>query len=160
MPHGRSRGTVYHGHDGLGSAVAEQNVELHRRVIAAYNAHDLEAFIAFHDPSIEFHTTMGVGGALYRGQDGLRRYFGDLEDAWGEAVRVEPEAFFDLGEHTLAFAVLHGRGRHSGAEVALPATHVVRWRNGLAVYFKAYVHREDALKDLAVSEDALEPIAP
>jgi hypothetical protein len=28
------------------------------------------------------------------------------------------------------------------------------------VYFKAYAHREDALRDLGLSEDALEPIAP
>ena len=140
--------------------MAEQNVALHRRAIAAYNAHDVEALIALHDPGIEFHTTMGVGGAVYRGHAGLRRYFGDIEDAWGGEIRVEPEAYFDLGEHTLLFAVTHGRGRQSGAEVALPATHVMRWRNGLAIYFKAYVHREDALKDLAVSEDELEPIAP
>ena len=37
---------------------------------------------------------------------------------------------------------------------------VCRWRDGLMVYGKAYVHREDALRDLGVSEDALEPIAP
>jgi hypothetical protein len=35
-----------------------------------------------------------------------------------------------------------------------------RWRNGLIVHFKVYAHREDALADLGVSEDALEPIAP
>jgi hypothetical protein len=28
------------------------------------------------------------------------------------------------------------------------------------VYGKAYVHREDALRDLGVSEDDLEPIRP
>jgi hypothetical protein len=28
------------------------------------------------------------------------------------------------------------------------------------VYGKAYVRREDALRDLGLSEDALEPIAP
>jgi hypothetical protein len=29
--------------------------------------------------------------------------------------------YFDLGEHTLGFYVLHGRGRCSGAEVAVPS---------------------------------------
>jgi hypothetical protein len=37
---------------------------------------------------------------------------------------------------------------------------VCRWRDGLCVYGKQYAHREDALRDLGVSEDALEPIAP
>ena len=43
---------------------------------------------------------------------------------------------------------------------AMPVAHVFRWRNGLAIYFKAYSHREDALRDLGVSEDDLEPITP
>jgi hypothetical protein len=90
----------------------------------------------------------------------LRRWFGDLEDAWGSEIRIEVEAYFDLGEHTLGFHVLHGRGRQSGVEAAMPAAAVQRWRDGLTVYIKAYAHREDALKDLDISEDALEPIAP
>jgi hypothetical protein len=28
------------------------------------------------------------------------------------------------------------------------------------VYFKGYIHREDALSDLGVSQNELEPIAP
>jgi ketosteroid isomerase-like protein len=58
------------------------------------------------------------------------------------------------------FGVLHGRGRQSGADVEMPYAAVARWRDGLIVHQKAYVHREDALRDLGVSEDALEPIAP
>jgi ketosteroid isomerase-like protein len=83
-----------------------------------------------------------------------------LQDAWGEEIRIEPEAYFDLGEHTLAFNILLGRGRHSGADVAMPYAQVVRWRDGLIIYFEAYVHREDALTDLGVVEDALVRIAP
>jgi hypothetical protein len=42
----------------------------------------------------------------------------------------------------------------------MTAAQVVRWHNGLAVYMKNYSRKEDALRDLSVSEDALEPIAP
>jgi hypothetical protein len=140
--------------------VSEQNVELHRRAIAAYNARDVEAMIALSDPSIEFHSGMAVGSAVYYGHDGVRRWHREFEDAWGEEIRAEPEAFFDLGEQTLVFYTLHGRGRHSGAEVAMPNAQVFRWREGLLVYWKGYVHREDALRDLGVAEDELERIAP
>jgi ketosteroid isomerase-like protein len=141
--------------------VSEQNVQLHRRAIEAFNARDAEAFTAFCDPSVEWHSVFAaVGGAAYYGHDGLRRFLTDLEDAWGDEFRLEPEAYFDLGEQTLAFQVLHGRGRQSGAKVALPTAAVVRWRDGLVVYFKAYANKEDALDDVGVSEDALEPIAP
>jgi ketosteroid isomerase-like protein len=83
-----------------------------------------------------------------------------LTEAFGGDVRLEPEAFFDLGECTVSFHVLHGRGRQSGADVETPAAHVCRWRDGRIVYFKGYVQRKDALSDLGVSEDALESIAP
>ena len=140
--------------------VSEGNIELHRRAIDAYNAYDLEAFIPIADPSIEFHSLGAEIGGVYQGHDGLRKFLEDLDDAWGGEVRLEPEAFFDLGEYTLLFQVLHGRGKESGAKVAMPVANVMRWRDGRCVYIKVYTNREDALMDLGVSEDALEPIAP
>jgi hypothetical protein len=79
--------------------------------------------------------------------------------AMAREIRAELEAFFDLGDDILTFAVLRGRGRQSGVQVALPAI-VTRVRDGLIVYHKGYAHREDALSDLGISEQALEPIAP
>jgi hypothetical protein len=90
----------------------------------------------------------------------MRSWFADLEDALGDEIRIEPTAFFDLGERTLMFYVLRGRGRLSGAEVTSQFTHVARWRNNLYVYAKVYMDRDEALRDLGVSEDALEPIKP
>ena len=73
------------------------------------------------DPQIEFHSTFAaVGGAVYHGHDGLRRWYRDLEEAWRDAVRPHLEAFFDLGEHTLTFTVVHGRGMQSAVDVVLP----------------------------------------
>ena len=139
--------------------MSEQNVELHRRGIEAFNRRDIEGVVALCDPSVEWHSTFG-GGAIYRGHDGLRAWHKDLQDAWGTDIRIEPEVFFDLGEHTLDVQLLHGRGRQSGADVALSAASVIRWRDGLIVYFKGYADQEDALSDLGISEDELEPIAP
>jgi ketosteroid isomerase-like protein len=141
--------------------MSEQNVELLRRWFEAFNAHDIEAVIALCDPSgVLISAFAAVSGAVYRGHDGMRRYFGDLGNAWGDDLRLEPEAYFDLGEHTLTFSVAQGRGRHSGAEVEMSHAQVVRWRDGLIVYQKGYAHREEALRDLGVSVDQLEPIEP
>jgi ketosteroid isomerase-like protein len=137
------------------------NIDLHRRSVEAFNSRDVEAFVSFCDPAIELESTVTVpGGALYHGHDGVRQWHRDLEDGWGNELRVEPEAYFELGEHTITFHSLHGRGRESGADVAMPAAHLCRWRNGLIVYFKGYSRREEAFEDLGVSEHALEPIAP
>ncbi len=143
--------------------VSDRNVELHRRLVEPYNGPhaDVEAFIALCDRQIEFHSTFAaVGGGVYHGHDGLRRMFRDLNDAWGDEFHIEPEAYFDLGECTIALNVLRARGQHSGAEISLPNASVARWRNDLCVYFKAYARREDAFRDLGVSADKLDPIAP
>ena len=92
--------------------MSESEVDLVRRFIAAYNAPNLEALIAYCDPSIELYSAFAAVGAP--STDGLRSWRRDFEDAWGSEIRIEPEAYFDLGEQTLAFYVLHGRGRHSG----------------------------------------------
>jgi ketosteroid isomerase-like protein len=141
--------------------MAKRNVEVLREALKAYNARDIEGFITCCDPGVELRTAFAaVGGEVYHGHDGLSTWHRDVEDVWGGAVHVELEAYFDLGERTLAFYVIHGRGRHSGAEVAMPVALAVKWRDGLAVDIKAYAHREDALSDLGVTEDELEPIEP
>jgi ketosteroid isomerase-like protein len=112
------------------------------------------------DPQGETRSVMSThGGTVYHGHDGLRRWLQKLEDAW-EELRFEPEGYFDLGEHTIMFGLAHGRGRQSGVEVAMPVAMVTRWRDGLAVCVKQYADRAEAFRDLGVSEDELEPIAP
>jgi hypothetical protein len=140
--------------------MSEHNVELYRRWFEALNARDIEALIVCCDPRIEAHSTFAALGGVYRGHEGLRRWHRDLEDAWGDQIGAEPEAYFDLGEHTLVFHTLRGQGKHSGVDVTMPGAAVARWRDDLLVYTKAYIHREDALRDLGVSEDELEPIEP
>jgi hypothetical protein len=101
----------------------EPNVELTRRYIEAFNARDIDAMIAYFDPSIEFRSAFAtIGGGVYHGHDGLRSWHRDFQEIWGQEILNEPEAYFDLGQHTLIFSVLHGRGQHSGAEVAMPLT--------------------------------------
>jgi hypothetical protein len=138
------------------------NVELHRRLNAAFTLRDTEAIIEVCDPGIEFHTRFAaVGGVpVYRGHDGLRRFNQELEEVWGDSIRIEAEQYFDLGERTLAFYVLRGRARQSRTEVTMPATVVARWRHALCTYWKSYVDREEALVELGVTEGDLEPIAP
>ena len=146
----------------LGITVSPENVELHRQAYAAFNAHDLEAFIALFDPQVEFRSAfVAVGGVtLFHGHDGLRTWNQGFEDVWGDEIRVEPEAYFDLGEQTLAFSVVYARGRQSRAETTMQLAQVYTWSNGLGVYMKSYSDRAEALLDLGVSLDDLEAIAP
>jgi ketosteroid isomerase-like protein len=141
--------------------MSERKIELWRRWFEAYNERDTDTTIEYCDPDIVFHSVFAVaGGGIYHGHDGMRELHQDFRDVWGDEVRFEPEAYFDLGEHALVFGVLHGRGHHSEVEVEVAGAQVTRWRGGLMTYAKGYAHREDALKELGVTEDELKPIAP
>jgi hypothetical protein len=56
------------------SSMASADVEGTRRWLDAYNARDIDAFVAYCDPSVEFHSLFAaVGGvSLYRGHEGVR----------------------------------------------------------------------------------------
>jgi hypothetical protein len=59
--------------------MSERNVELYRRLLEAFNARNIEAIIAYVDPSIEFHSTFAaVGAAVYHRHDGMRSHDPDL----------------------------------------------------------------------------------
>jgi ketosteroid isomerase-like protein len=127
----------------------------------AFDARDIEAIVALCDPNIEYHTTFAAAdGAVYHGHDGMRRWHRDLQETWGDEIRNEVEAYFDFGERTLVFTVLQGRGRRSGAQVEMSGALTFRWYEGRAVYGKGYADRDQALADLEVTADELEPIAP
>jgi hypothetical protein len=138
--------------------MSEGCVEGMRRAVEAFNARDIDEVLTYFDPSIEFHSTFAVvGGGVYHGHEGMRSWHRDVQEVWGDEIRIEPEAFFDLGEQTLLFLVLHGRGQQSALEVAMPSTVVYTWRRDLVILAKHYADRDEALRDLGVSLDELEP---
>jgi ketosteroid isomerase-like protein len=135
--------------------MSQENVQLHSRANRAFNTRNVEAFVAFCDPQIELRSALTVpGGGIYHGHDGVRRWHRDLEDVFGGEIGIDPEVFFDLGEYTVTFHVLRGRGQQSGAGVATPAAHLCRWRDGRIIHFKGYVHREEVFSDLGIPKDA------
>jgi ketosteroid isomerase-like protein len=99
------------------------------------------------------------GNASYHGHQGIHQWQQDLREAWAE-FRLIPEAYFDLGDHTLVFLIARGRGRHSDALVEMPIAHVVQWHDDKIVHFTAYANREEALRGLGVTQADLETIIP
>ncbi len=138
----------------------EDNVALLRGAMAAFNAHDIDAFLSYCDASVEFQSVFAGVGGTFHGHAGMRQWFDDLVETWGEGFRQEPEAFFDLGERALLYTVLHARGSQSGAQATMPIAAVFELRDGLILKWRGYTHREDALRDLGVAEGELEPIVP
>jgi ketosteroid isomerase-like protein len=84
------------------------DVEIVRGVYAAFAARDVEAVIAHATPDCELHfdgtaRTVERDGP-YRGHEGVREYFADVERAWDELVlhaddiRVVPGSVIVMGQ--------------------------------------------------------------
>ena len=129
--------------------MSEENVELVRRFVDAYNRRDLEAMLNDLDPEIEWHSGILTGlegeAAVYRGHEGYREGLRDLYDALGE-THIEYSEIRDLGERTVAIGRFRARGRESGAETESPHASVADFKDGKAISIHTYFDHAEALE--------------
>jgi uncharacterized protein len=127
--------------------MSQENVDLIRRGLEAFNSEDMERILAFVDPDFE----TAVSGELsaepdtYRGHDGIRRYFESFRDAM-EEIRFEPERFWDAGEAVVVALRLTARGRQTAIRVEQRIAQVWSIRDGRAMGVRTYTSIAEALR--------------
>ena len=137
--------------------MAQENVEIIRRMYDAWLGGDEEAVFSTYDADIRLNPdpeAWWVGmDEDYRGHSGMRRYMSAVYEAF-EDYRPEIERIVDAGEgRVLVLAVEHGRGRGSGAEVqAAKTAHLWSLRDSKAVRLDLFLDRERALEIVGLSE--------
>jgi uncharacterized protein len=133
--------------------MSQENVDLIRRGLEAFNSEDMERILAFVDP--DFETV--VSGELsaepdtYRGHDGIRRYFKSFRDAMDE-IRFEPERFWDAGEAVVVALRLTARGRQTAIRVEQSIAQVWSIRDGRAIGVRTYASVAEALRAAGLHE--------
>jgi ketosteroid isomerase-like protein len=139
--------------------VSEQKIgPLARRWSQAFNARDMQALVKLTSPDFEFvpHLANLIESTSYRGHDGLRSYFGDADAAWRE-IRVRQADVREVGDRTISFGELLGKGRASGLEVRVPLAWVGDWREGKLVRLVAYTNKDEALEAVGPATDTGSP---
>jgi ketosteroid isomerase-like protein len=127
--------------------MSQQNVDVVRQGLEAFNSEDMERILAFVDPDFE----TAVSGELsaepdtYRGHDGIRRYFESFRDAMDE-IRFEPERFWDAGEAVVVALRLTAQGRQTAIRVEQRIAQVWSIRDGRAVSVRTYTSIAEALR--------------
>jgi ketosteroid isomerase-like protein len=131
--------------------MSEHNVETARRGLEAFNG-GAEAFIAFIGPDFEARTQpeLSVEPDVYRGPDGIRRYFTSFEEAM-EEIRFDAEEFIDAGDYVVVPARLSAKGKGTGISVVQPSTLVWTFRDGRPVALTSYATTEVALAAAGLS---------
>ena len=142
--------------------MSEENVEVFRRGLEAYNRRDVDSFLAVFDPKVEIHpltlAMFGREGTVYRGREGIRQFLRDVDEVL-PGIQVEPLDFRDLGERLVATGRLHARGRASGAEVDSPIGWVVEFRQGKVIRMTDYLDPKEAL-EAATQREATSTLSP
>lgn len=128
----------------------EDNVEVVRRGLEAFNRGDIDAILALLDADVEVYSDPDTGNTgTYHGHRGFIDWTRLWLDAW-EEFRIEVrevEAIDD--EHLIAITDQTGRGRGSGIEVEQKGVaYAFTVRGGRAVFMGLYFTRENALADL------------
>jgi ketosteroid isomerase-like protein len=133
--------------------MTQENVEIVRRAFAAASeGSGVEELMPYLDPGIEWTTTGAfLEPATYRGHEGVRHYFGLMENEF-EDLRNEAEELIAAGEQVVVCSRVSGRGRRSGARVELLLHSVGSVRDGKIVRVRNYPSKAEALEAAGLEE--------
>lgn len=139
--------------------MSHDNVDVVRRVYEAAGRRDAETVLGLYDADVELDSSrleivdsVGADSDVYRGHDGLRRFFREWHEAW-ESIDYDFDELIDAGgDHVVSLVTLGGRGRASGAEVELALALVWTVREGKVVRLEWFTSREEALRAVAQSK--------
>jgi ketosteroid isomerase-like protein len=122
-------------------------VEFARRGYEAFNEGGVEAILAFLEDDIEWiNDQPAPPPGVYKGHDGVRRYFQELTALFTD-LRLEPEEFIPIrNEYVLVFLRVRGRGIWTGVEGAQPVFNL--WKVGRrgAEQVRMFYDRAEALE--------------
>jgi ketosteroid isomerase-like protein len=126
---------------------------LARRWSQAFNKRDMDALVELTSEDFEFVPYLAslIETNVYRGHDGLRSYFEDAHAAW-EEIRVRQAEVREVGDRTISFGELRGKGRASGLEVQVPLAWVGEWREGKIARLVTYTSKTEALEAVGLEE--------
>ena len=130
------------------------NVDLVRRLYEAFDERDLQGMMAVTSPDLEWFppqtASMVQRAEPYRGHEGLRTYFADVDRVW-RRLDIIPRDFRDLGDRVLVLGRVYGRGE-GGYISDSPAGWLWRVEGGTITWGRVYLSRAEALQAAGLEE--------
>ena len=120
--------------------MAQENVEVVRRLFAAFDDQEWEVALALLDPEVEWSPVEGA----FRGPQGVVAALIEWIEPWDEHT-VEAEEIEGAFDRVLAVIHLTGRGAGSGMEVDQRFFQVYEVSDGRIVRMVEFVTRSEAL---------------
>jgi ketosteroid isomerase-like protein len=133
--------------------MSQENVEVVKRAIDAFNRRDLAVYDDLYTPEYEWFPALigAVDGESFQGREGLARYYEVVIDTW-EEFHVVGENFRDLGDSVLVRIRVDGRGRRSGAPVVGRQSLICDFRDEKVARVRSFLNHCEALRAAGLSE--------
>jgi ketosteroid isomerase-like protein len=129
--------------------MSPQNVEIVRRAWDAWTRGDMHALFETFHPSVEWDTTHFEGrpeNEVYRGHDGIRRFFEGWLASW-DRYEAGAEEYLDAErDQVLVLCWQRGFGPGSRVPVEMDFAHLCTLQDGLIRRMDAYSDRAEALE--------------
>jgi ketosteroid isomerase-like protein len=133
--------------------MSEENLEIVRKLIAAWNEHDEALGASYLADEIEWAPAgpAAVDRVVYRGREECARGFAAVWETW-EEFRFREAEVRDLGDSVLWLGRVQMRGRASQLELDQEFANYVELRGGKVIRLRAYLSWEEALEAAGLSE--------
>jgi ketosteroid isomerase-like protein len=132
--------------------MSEENVEIVRRGLEAWNRRDLTTWLAsFHpDAEVDWSRSRGPLMGVYHGHAGLETFW----EAWFstfEQVQIEIQGFTEVASEVVVANTAHVRGRQ-GIEVIARSSFVFTIANGRITRMRMFQEQAEALEAVGLEE--------
>jgi ketosteroid isomerase-like protein len=135
--------------------MSEENVEVVRRAIDAWNRTDLSGFLEAWHPDAEWRPAFPQGtegrDTVYRGHEGVSQAWRNVRGAWTE-YRLEVEDARISGEDLVVLGHIYVRGASSGVEIDSAWSAIVRFRDDKVISAWDWLDHASALEAAGRSE--------
>jgi ketosteroid isomerase-like protein len=133
-------------------AMSEENAEVVRRFYEKLNRSDVEGVVELCDDDFVMDMRGRVFNPdVYRGPDGIRRFYEGVRDAW-ESYRWNVEETRVAGDLVVAMLHCEAQSREAGPAVDWRVAWLWRFRQDMPVSLRFYRDRAQALKAAGLQE--------
>ena len=136
--------------------MSQENVESVQRAVEAWNAGDLDAYLAELDPDVEWHPSIEPGlegeATIWRGHDDIRKAWREYHGGAWERFTIRPQEIRDLGESVLLLHQATFTARTTGIEFSQEIGELIEFRGGKGIRVRDFLTHVEALEAAGLTE--------
>ena len=125
-------------------AMSQENAEVVRAAIGAWNRNDLDAWIQYFDPEVQWSALL----EKFRGHAGIRQAWQSFKDL---QLKARYDDIRDLGDSVLALGELTGTGRITGLNLSNEIAQLATFRDGRILRFRDFASHAEAIEAVGLS---------